>query len=156
MVQPLCVDTKRRDFVKLGFLKKTALAAALLVLLCAQQAAAKAVIPCGNAIGVTLDLSGCLVVGTGAVSSEGKSCFPAARAGVKAGDVIKNLNGREVSSVGDISRIVNENGGAEMSVTAVRDGEEKTFEISPVLDDGGEYKMGVWVKDALSGIGTLT
>ena len=156
MVQPLRVDTKRRDFVKLGFLRKTALSAALLVLLCVQSAAAKAVIPCGNAIGVTLDLSGCLVVGTGAVSSEGKSCFPAGRAGVKAGDVIKALNGCEVSSVGDISRIVGESGGAELSVSAVRDGKEETFEIFPVLDDGGEYKIGVWVKDALSGIGTLT
>lgn len=121
-----------------------------------QTAYAKSVIPCGNTIGVTLDLSGCLVAGTGAVSCGGRQYFPAKSAGIKTGDIIKTLNGCEVSSVNDLSRILNECGETEISATVTRSGKDENLTITPRIDDSGECKIGAWVKDALSGIGTLT
>ena len=38
-----------------------------------------------------------------------------------------------------------------------RDGKEITGRISPAkTSDGGDYKIGVWVRDSCAGIGTVT
>jgi membrane-associated protease RseP (regulator of RpoE activity) len=56
---------------------------------------------------------------------------PAAKAGLKAGDVITAVDGEKVSSAGDVSRAINKKQDGEVSLTAVRDRNPRTVTLTP-------------------------
>ena len=56
---------------------------------------------------------------------------PAARAGVRAGDVIIAIDGEKVDSTGDISRIVNQKKEGEVTLTVVRNKSQQTIRVTP-------------------------
>lgn len=115
-------------------------------------------IPVGRTVGVTLDMKGVTVVDTTDVEGEnGQRTSPAEEAGLLSGDVILEVNGREIGSAGELEERVRKEGKEEMRLKISRHGEEKDVVIKPsVATEDGNYRMGVWVKDAASGIGTVT
>jgi serine protease Do len=56
---------------------------------------------------------------------------PAAKAGLKAGDVITMIDGEAVDSTGDISRIVNRKKDGEVTLTIVRNKSQQTLRVTP-------------------------
>lgn len=56
---------------------------------------------------------------------------PAARAGLKAGDVITAIDGEKVDSSGDIARTINKKQEGEITLTVLRDHSTKTFTLTP-------------------------
>lgn len=56
---------------------------------------------------------------------------PAAKAGVKAGDVITAVDGEEIDSPGDISRVVNRKKEGEVSLTVIRNKSQQTIRVTP-------------------------
>ena len=62
-----------------------------------------------------------------AVSEDG----PAAKAGLKAGDVITAVDGEEIDSPGDISRIISHKKEGEITLTVVRNKSQQTFRLTP-------------------------
>jgi serine protease Do len=56
---------------------------------------------------------------------------PAAKAGVKAGDVITAIDGETVDSTGDISRIINQKKEGEVVITLVRNKSQQTLRVTP-------------------------
>jgi serine protease Do len=56
---------------------------------------------------------------------------PAAKAGLKAGDVITAIDGETVDSTGDISRIVNRKKDGEVTITIVRNKSQQTLHVTP-------------------------
>ena len=115
-------------------------------------------IPGGQAIGVTLKSAGVLVVDVSEViSHDGKRIYPAKDAGLKSGDLIETFNGNKIATVEDLNTAITASGGKKSSVTLNRSGSEVNILISPVLSKvDGSFKIGAWVKDAASGIGTMT
>lgn len=55
------------------------------------------------------------------------------KAGIKAGDLIKEINGKAVSNAGELSTVMNEvnHDGKEVTFLIDRNGEEKTFKVTP-------------------------
>ena len=114
-------------------------------------------IPGGQSIGLTLLTDGVFIVdGAEVYLPDGSSVNPAKDAGLAAGDCIKSLNGQIVDSMDKLVQIVQESQGETLSVRYIRDGEEYTTEIQPVIDETGEKRLGIWVRDSTAGIGTLT
>ena len=56
---------------------------------------------------------------------------PAAKAGLKAGDVITAIDGEAVDSTGDISRIINQKKDGEVSITIVRNKSQQMLRVTP-------------------------
>jgi serine protease Do len=56
---------------------------------------------------------------------------PAAKAGVKAGDVITAIEGEAVDSPGDISRVVNRKKEGDVSLTVIRHKSQQTIRVTP-------------------------
>jgi membrane-associated protease RseP (regulator of RpoE activity) len=56
---------------------------------------------------------------------------PAAKAGVKAGDVITAVDGEEVDSPGDISRVINHKKEGEVTLTIIRNKSQQTIRVTP-------------------------
>lgn len=56
---------------------------------------------------------------------------PAAKAGIKAGDVITSVDGESVEGPGDLSRAINKNKEGDVSVMVVRDKKQRTIKVAP-------------------------
>jgi regulator of sigma E protease len=73
--------------------------------------------------------------------------MPAAQAGMKVGDNIVALNGEATRSLPAMIRVLQDNKSKPIEVTAVRDGQELKFTLTPKLDklDSGEerYRIGM-------------
>lgn len=69
---------------------------------------------------------------------------PAEKAGLKDGDEIVSVNGKKINSFMDIQSAVVFSDGKEINIGALRESEEKTFNVTPVRPDaGGHYSIGV-------------
>lgn len=56
---------------------------------------------------------------------------PAAKAGLKAGDVITAVDGEKIDSTGDISRLINAKKEGEVTLTVIRNKSQQTFRVTP-------------------------
>lgn len=110
------------------------------------------VIPLGKAIGMKLYTEGVLVVGMSEI--DGKK--PYEKSGIEAGDTIVEVDNIEINSTDELIECVNSSNGKELKITYISDEEEKTASIEPVQTGENEYKLGLWVRDAAAGVGTLT
>ncbi len=116
---------------------------------------AKTLVPVGKTIGITVDLCGVSVVNTSEFEdTEGNVTSPAQEAGIKSGDIILKINDKPVTSAEELPETSN---GEKLAVLIRRNGEEKKIDVYPKKDlSDGKYRIGVWLKDSTSGIGTLT
>ena len=73
--------------------------------------------------------------GKGALVTSVSDDGPAAKAGVKAGDVITAVDGEAVDSPGDISRVINQKKDGEVTLTIIRNKSQQTIRVTP--RDGG-------------------
>lgn len=74
---------------------------------------------------------------------------------LKCGDRLIAINGREVHSAEEVKRLIGESGGESVTLTAMRGETPLRLEMVPKLD-GGEYRLGITLKDITAGIGTIT
>lgn len=106
----------------------------------------------GENIGITLNSSGILIVGTYDV--EGTS--PAKEAGLKAGDIILSINDKKVDNIEDMASKINDLKSSNINILYKRNGKKGNTTLKLYKDDNDVYKTGLFVKDSITGIGTLT
>ena len=56
---------------------------------------------------------------------------PAAKAGIRAGDVITAIDGEKVEASGDISRAINQKKDGDVTLTVIRNKSQQTFRVTP-------------------------
>jgi len=110
--------------------------------------------PGGNLVGINLKTKGVLVVGTEDVQTKNGKLSPAKKSGIKEGDIITSINQTKVYSTDDVSNLISESDGTIL-INGERDGKEMTWEIQ-IPKDSKEKKIGLWVRDTVAGIGTVT
>lgn len=117
-------------------------------------------IPGGQSIGVTLQTNGVLVVGQAPVTdSTGKKVFPAKEAGIEVGDILLKINAQEVRTDQDVSNVVHLAGEQNGVVKVIYKHQDQILEkvIKPIFClETGRYRMGLFVRDEASGLGTLS
>lgn len=115
------------------------------------------VVPCGTPFGLKMLTDGVVIVGLNPVETFDRTAYPADSAGLEQGDIILSVDGEEVSSNRELTRLVRESGGEPMDFCVLRDGSELWCSVVPVKSVGdGEYRCGIWVRDSSAGIGTVT
>lgn len=75
---------------------------------------------------------------------------------VKEGDYILKANGADVKTKEELQEKVMQCHGQAMILRILRGGEEMDVKVQPVQTDVGSYCLGLWVKDDMAGVGTLT
>ena len=110
----------------------------------------------GFPLGFDLSGEGALIVGLSEVICEDDIYLPARDAGLKSGDYIISLNGKKVYSVTDIDSVMKSYRGGAVVAEILSDGNKVIKNIYPRQDLSGEYKLGILIRDYLSGIGTVT
>lgn len=114
------------------------------------------VIPAGIAAGILLETKGVYVADTGEIEDQsGKMESPAEHI-VQPGDYIQAVNGTEIHTKEELMDLVSKCGGRDVILSIERDGENMDCKIEPVQTGDQDYKIGLWVKDDLAGVGTIT
>ena len=112
--------------------------------------------PGGRAVGISINLQGLLIVGSGSFRNrDGRECCPAKRAGFRAGDVILSINGTAVSTSEEMQLALNANPDSAQIVFE-RNNRRQTLTVKPEMSTDGKAKIGAWVRDSTVGIGTLS
>ena len=65
-----------------------------------------------------------------------KENSPAANAGLKAGDVITEVDGAKIDEAGDLSRLINRRNEGEITLTIVRDKSQRSVRVTPEKGEG--------------------
>lgn len=114
------------------------------------------VIPCGIPMGIYIQTQGVLVVDVGEVEDLNGTALSPARHILKTGDYITGVNQQEIEQKEELIAAINQSQGEAVTLSVLRDGESLECEIQPVACGEDSYKIGVWVRDDLAGIGTMT
>lgn len=115
------------------------------------------VVPLGNLVGLKLYTKGVLVVGVSEIKGKDNKVYkPYEEAGISEGDSIIEINGESVNTTNELIACVSKCKGNSINVKYIDDGETYSTTIKPVKTSSNVYKIGLWVRDAAAGVGTLT
>ena len=114
------------------------------------------VIPLGKAVGIKLFSDGVLVVGLSPVETEDGASYPGRDCGLKTGDVITHINGGEVDTIEEVQALVAQSGDEPLTIQAVRGQRQLQLKAAAVENSQGVWQLGVWLRDSMAGIGTMT
>lgn len=122
----------------------------------AKDISKKKVIPVGKTVGIYINTQGILVIDTGEVTDvNGKKSNPAKNRLIK-GDYIQKLNGETMKTKKQLIQAITDCNGESLVFEVVRKGETTKVQIDPVETGANIYKVGIWVRDDLQGLGTIT
>jgi stage IV sporulation protein B len=107
----------------------------------------------GQNIGIELDSNGPIIVGTYNIGNSN----PAKDANLKTGDKIVSINDTKVSSISDMLEVIgNITEDTSIKLGYVRGNNSDSTTLNLLKDDNGVLKTGLYVKDSINGVGTLT
>ncbi len=113
---------------------------------------------CGSTVGVKIDINRVLVLGVSEVQAvDGQNTQPVKDSGIRPGDFIKEINGRNLTCIDNLIEAIEKSNGRKVTIKYERNGQEFITQVTPVKSiDDKKYKIGLWVRDSTAGIGTLT
>ncbi len=109
----------------------------------------------GDTIGLSVS-SGVEVIGTFGVKTEDGIKKPWKGSTVQKGDKILSINGEKVDSIDDVKKCVNNSNDVNVTLQIERNGQKINETIQRVKKENGEYTIGLYIKDKILGVGTLT
>ncbi|MGR6836361.1 SpoIVB peptidase [Syntrophomonas erecta] len=112
----------------------------------------------GHSIGVLLQSDGIMVVGFApVVNSQGEKVYPARDKGIEIGDLILKIDGKTVRSENDLARIIDEKRDVSTVITVKRRNEVLSLPVRGYYcSETQRYRVGLYVRDGVVGVGTLT
>lgn len=125
------------------------------------------VVPSGEPIGIYVKSEGVMVIGVGHVTDINGDKQSPCDGLIGPGDYILSIEGEMVEDKAQLTDIVNSSNGESLEIAVQKKQDEacdlvseniviETVAVTPVEDKNGDYMLGLWVKDDISGIGTLT
>ena len=123
---------------------------AMCLYLCVQTVfGAQLVVPGGQVIGLELQDD------TVTVAAFDDDLGDAAKAcGLQVGDKIAAINGKSITSAGQVREILSRTDG-EAEITVIRSGQRKKLYVQPEITQSGP-RLGVYLKQGITGVGTVT
>lgn len=107
----------------------------------------------GQNIGIQLNSKGIVVVGTYDIGDAN----PAKEADLQIGDKITHINNVAVDSIESMLNVINSlSNPTSIEITFVRGTDKSNTVLNLIKDSNDVYKTGLYVKDSINGVGTLT
>lgn len=116
----------------------------------------EAVFAGGMPVGIYAKTKGILVIGMGEVTDWAGVKRSPAKNMIKEGDYIVSVNGTAVEEKEELIKLIHECGEQTEVIGLFRDGRFLEVAVDAVLSEQNRYMLGVWVRDDMAGIGTLT
>lgn len=112
----------------------------------------KYIIPGGDTLGIEINSKGVLIVGFYQINGKFNKGIPT----IKAGDYITKVNGKEVNTVEELTKeIENSINDGKVKLLLRRSNKLKESNLELIKDEG-VYKTGLYVKNSITGTGTLS
>lgn len=105
----------------------------------------------GDSIGISVNTEGVLVVGFYKVDNE----YIAKDAGFIIGDRIIKVNDIDIKTIDDLIKEINKSNSDEVNITVKRLDSTKNINLK-LVKENEIYKTGLYIKDQITGVGTLT
>lgn len=105
----------------------------------------------GDTVGIKLNTDGVLIVGSYNIGGHNSL----SDSGLKVGDFIKSINNEEVNKIDDMVDIIQKCNCDSLKISYTRNDQINTTNLN-LYEDEGTLKTGLYVKDSISGVGTLT
>ena len=103
----------------------------------------------GESIGIEVVSNGIYVVGFYSINQQ----YPGKEAGFQVGDIIESINHKKITSINSLNSIIQEEGNYTFQIKR----QEKELEITlSIQKEDNNYKTGLYVKNQINGIGTLS
>ncbi|HJD04291.1 MAG TPA: SpoIVB peptidase [Candidatus Mediterraneibacter caccogallinarum] len=110
----------------------------------------------GMPVGIYMETDGVMVLSTESLEGvDGEEHEPAAGI-VRTGDYITAVNEKEISGKSELLEAVDDLDSGSVVLTLRRSGETMDVRIRPVECAPDDYKLGIWVRDNVQGLGTVT
>lgn len=112
----------------------------------------------GQNIGIELKSNGLLISGTYDVKENGKTYNPKSDSDLRKGDLIIGIDENRITSLNDLATILKKEYANKDSakIKILRDGITYEKELKLIKDEYGNIKTGLFIKERLLGIGTIT
>ena len=108
------------------------------------------VLASGENVGIKVNSNGVLVVGLYEINN----VYPAKDAGIRIGDLITSVNDKNITNIDELVNEIEKNNDS-IKIGYIRNNKE-SFTNLKLYKDNNSYKTGIYVKDSIIGIGTLT
>lgn len=116
----------------------------------------KYVIPGGESIGLQIS-TGVLITGKFDVKTKTGIIKPWENSNIEVNDMIYSINGNNVESIQDIQKIISKLSNEEIiEFIVIRNGQKIATSIKTAENIDGKLSLGLYVKDKILGVGTLT
>lgn len=110
----------------------------------------------GMPVGIYMETDGALVLGMEALEDiYGKKISPAEGL-VEPGDYIVEINGNSIHSRKDVTNTLKQLNAPKIEMKVKRQEKVIPLILHAVKCEDGEYKLGIWVRDNVQGLGTIT
>ncbi len=155
LISPLAFKTQKKGTVKLNF---KAFGVIPLKTMQVDIIPSKKLAACGNTVGVKIRMDGILVIGVSEVdTANGVRLAPAKDGGIKAGDIIYEINNKKLTDIRDMIKQIDNSKGGKLDIKYKRNNTVYSTTIYPTQGvNDRKYHIGLWVRDSTAGIGTLT
>ncbi len=110
----------------------------------------------GRTVGIKMFSDGVLVVGQSGVETADGKREPGKTAGIKTGDIITHLEGTEVNTIEEIQSILSGIDDNTVDLSILRGDSQLNLTVEPAVTVDGIPQMGLWLRDSMAGIGTIT
>jgi len=121
-----------------------------------QEVESKRLLPAGTNIGIYVRNKNIMIIGTGEVTDESGGRKEPAKNVVQSGDYILKINGEQVATKEELVKKVSFCDGRRITLLLMRSGKQLEVSLQPVASQEGIYQLGIWVRDDIAGVGTLT
>ena len=110
----------------------------------------------GDSVGIEIINEGLLISGTYEVKDNKSIYNPSADSDIKKGDILVAVDNIKVNTLEDLIEVIKNNVNNEVNVTLKRNGASIVRKLKLIRDDNNSVKTGLYVKDSMLGIGTIT
>ncbi len=114
--------------------------------------------PGGETIGIEMQTN-VVVIDTYNVKNKDKLVNPAQNAGILAGDIILSIDGKKINSIDDVKMQLakyNLDQNKPLNMIIKRDNKFLNKQMYPAKTDNNMISLGIYLRDNITGIGTLT
>lgn len=116
----------------------------------------KEVYPSGAIVGIYTLSNGIFVIDTCEIETPDGIFINPSGYSLRAGDYIMAIDGQDIASKEEMIEAIKLSEGKELVFSICRNGEKREEYLTPVKSKSGEYMLGIWIKDDLAGVGTIT
>ena len=111
----------------------------------------------GIPLGFSLNTKGLIVVGDNSVLTQEGNKETQKDKTILPGDILTEINGKEITSVSVVEEELNDFDNEFVDLKVLRKDKTIDIKLKPAKDmESNNYKLGLWVKNNASGVGTLT